>query len=85
MLELYCFSPILVVVMFSGNVLMVAIASWIWNKEIKITVIMDVREDLNDSSNQSEIVILQFFFISMVIGLGSVDFLLSIRIAERES
>ncbi|XP_063678425.1 synaptic vesicle 2-related protein-like [Bolinopsis microptera] len=49
---LYYYSPMLVVVMFSGAALMVAVASWIWNKETKVTVIRDVGED--DSSNQSE-------------------------------
>ena len=50
---LYYYSPMLVVVMFSGAALMVAVASWIWSKETKLTVIRDVRED--DSSNQSDL------------------------------
>mgnify|MGYP003855361187 CR=1 FL=1 len=49
---LYYYSPMLVVVMFSGAALMVAVASWIWSKETKLTVIRDVREE--DSSNQSD-------------------------------
>ncbi|XP_063677783.1 uncharacterized protein LOC134813834 [Bolinopsis microptera] len=34
---LYYYSPMLVVVMFSGAALMVTVASWIWNKETKVS------------------------------------------------
>ena len=48
---LYYYSPILVVTMFSGSALLVAVPSWIWNKETKNTVIMDVRDNPDVNSN----------------------------------
>ena len=50
---LYYYSPILVVTMFSASALLVAISSWIWNKETKEAMIMDLREN-TDGGNLSD-------------------------------
>ena len=50
---LYYYSPTLVVTMFSASALLVAICSWIWNKETKEAVIMDVMEN-TEGSNLSQ-------------------------------
>ena len=51
---LYYYSPILVVTMFSASALLVTICSWIWNKETKKAVMMDVRENIDDSNQSND-------------------------------
>ena len=48
---LYYYSPLLVVAMFCGSALLVAICSWIWSKETKKAVILDVTQ-FNDVLSQ---------------------------------
>ena len=51
---LYDINPLLVVGLFSLCAVLVAVASWIWNKETKDVVIRDVRDNIDKNDNECD-------------------------------